>query len=155
MKKILILLLFALAIPGTNLRAQCIALGERAPEIKPTAWLGDKPPAEAPTTYVEFFSASNPAGIASLKHLQTLTSKFGTKLRVIVVSRDKEETLAPIVAPYLSPRFAVALDPQGRLFSAYGVSYIPFGVLLDARGRALWQGNTRQLTEKIIRDGGQ
>lgn len=152
MKKILILLLLALAIPGAELQAQRIALGERAPEIKPASWLGDKAPAEAPTTYVEFFSASNPAGVASLKHLQTVASKFGTKMRVIVVSRDKKEAVAPIAAPYLSPQFAVALDPQGRIFAVYGVSYVPFGVLLDARGRALWQGNTQQLTEEIIRN---
>ena len=102
-------------------------------------------------TYVEFYSAACPSGEASLKQLHALTSKFGTKLRVIVVTRDKEEAVGPALAPYLAPRFAVALDPQGRIFTAYGVSYIPFGVLLDARGRALWQGNTRQLTEETIR----
>ena len=134
MKKILVLLLFALAMPCAALRAQRIALGERAPEIRPAAWLEGRAPAEA-----------------SLKQLHALTSKFGTKLRVIVVTRDKEEAVGPALAPYLAPRFAVALDPQGRIFTAYGVSYIPFGVLLDARGRALWQGNTRQLTEETIR----
>lgn len=151
MKKILVLLLFALAMPCAALRAQRIALGERAPEIRPAAWLEGRAPAEAPMTYVEFYSAACPSGEASLKQLHALTSKFGTKLRVIVVTRDKEEAVGPALAPYLAPRFAVALDPQGRIFTAYGVSYIPFGVLLDARGRALWQGNTRQLTEETIR----
>lgn len=36
------------------------------------------------------------------------------------------------------------------LFSAFNVQYVPFGVLVDSRNRALWMGNSLQLTPEII-----
>lgn len=149
MKRILMLLLFALTVPAAG-AAQQIALGERAPEIRPAAWLGGRQPDNAPMTYVEFFVESNPACRTSLERLKELTSKLDTKLRVIVVAREKEERIAPLLAPYLSPRIGVALDPEGKVFAAYGVSYVPFGVLTDGRNRALWMGNSLQLNEQVI-----
>lgn len=149
MKRILLLALLALTIPAAA-AAQNIALGERAPEIRPAAWLAGRQPAGASMTYVEFFVASNPACRTSLERLKDLTSKLGTKLRVIVVTREKEEQIAATLDPLLSPRMAVALDPEGRIFTAYGVSYVPFGVLTDARNRALWMGNSLQLNEQVI-----
>lgn len=148
MKRILWLVAFAL-IPTVG-AAQQIALGERVPELRPAAWLGDRQPDGAEMTYVEFFVASNPACRTSLERLKELTSKLGTKLRVVVVAREKEAQIAPVLAPYLSPRIGVALDTEGRVFAAYGVSYVPFGVLTDARNRALWMGNSLQLTEQVI-----
>ena len=44
----------------------------------------------------------------------------------------------------------VAFDDSGRSFAAYDVQYLPFGVLVSAKGRALWMGNPRQLTEAIL-----
>ena len=44
----------------------------------------------------------------------------------------------------------VAFDDEGRSFAAYNVQYLPFGVLVTAKGRALWMGNPRQLTEAVI-----
>lgn len=149
MKRILWLMLFALLAPAAG-AAQNIALGERAPEVRPSAWLGDRQPAGAEMTYVEFFVASNPACRTSLERLKELTSKLGTKLRVVVVAREKEEQIAPVLVPYLSPQIGAALDPEGKIFAAYGVSYVPFGVLTDARNRALWMGNSLQLTEQVI-----
>lgn len=150
MKKCLVLLLFALAVLPATAPAQRIALGERAPEIRPAAWVGEAAPAAAAKTYIEFFAADNPAGTKSLQRLHELAAKAGSGLRVIVVTRDREEVVAPLVEAYLSPRFAVALDPQGKIFTAYGVRYVPFGVLTDARNRALWQGNSLQLTGEVI-----
>ena len=41
-------------------------------------------------------------------------------------------------------------DTGGRIFSAFNVQYVPFGVLVDSRNRALWMGNSLQLTPEII-----
>ena len=34
--------------------------------------------------------------------------------------------------------------------TAFGVSYLPFGVLTDAKNRTLWMGNSLQINEKLI-----
>lgn len=150
MKKNLLLILLALALPVASAMAQSIALGERVPEVKPSAWLGGQQPSVAAMTYIEFFHSSNPACITSLERLKSLTSKLGTKLRVIIVTQEKEEKVAPLLTSYLSPAMVVALDTQGRIFAAYEVTYVPFGVLTDAKNRALWLGNSLQLDEQVI-----
>lgn len=96
MKKVLLTLLLALALPVAAAVAQNIALGERVPEVKVPAWLGGEKPAATPRlTYVEFFHSSNPACTASLEQLRAITDKLGAKLRVVVVTRENEEKIAP------------------------------------------------------------
>ena len=82
MKKVLLTLLLALALPVAAAVAQNIALGERVPEVKVPAWLGGEKPAATPRlTYVEFFHSSNPACTASLEQLRAITDKLGAHLR--------------------------------------------------------------------------
>ena len=151
MKKVLLTLLLALALPVAAAVAQNIALGERVPEVKVPAWLGGEKPAATPRlTYVEFSHSSNPACTASLEQLRAITDKLGAKLRVVVVTRENEEKISPLLSPFLSRHISVALDTGGRIFSAFNVQYVPFGVLVDSRNRALWMGNSLQLTPEII-----
>lgn len=148
MKRILLILLaMAALLPA---RSQNIALGERAPEIKIQKWLDGREPAEAPMTYVEFYHSSSKASTASLERLRKLSAELGDELRIIVLAHEPEKKIAPQLTPFLTKHLGVGFDPNGKLFAAYGVSYIPFGVLLGPRGRALWMGNTLQLTPEII-----
>lgn len=148
MKKILLILLATAALSPAW--SQNIALGERAPEIKIQKWLDGREPAEAPMTYVEFYHSSNRASTSSIERLRKLSEELGDGLRVVILVREPERKIAQQLAPYLSPHLGVGFDPNGKLFAAYGVSYVPFGVLLGPRGRALWMGNTLQLTPEII-----
>ncbi len=125
-------------------------LGEKAPEIKPSAWLDERQASGAPLTYIEFFHPSNKACAASLTQLKKLSDKLGAKMRVIIVTQEKEEKIADVLKPYLSTRIAVAIDSSAKIFTAYGVNYVPFGVLTDAKNRVLWIGNTLQLNEETI-----
>ena len=111
MKKILLILLLAALLPFAAADAQNIALGERVPELKVPAWLdGQKPAATPRLTYVEFFQSSNAACITSLKQLRAMTDKLGTKLRVVVITQEKEDKIGPLLRPYLSPQISVAID---------------------------------------------
>lgn len=148
MKKILLILFFALTASVTGAMAQKTALGERAPEVKPSAWLDGRQPASAKFTYIEFFVASNKACVQSLENLRKIADK--SEMRIIVVARESEEKAAAVLSSYLSPRLGVAIDPDGKVFSAFGVTYVPFGVLTDSKNRVLWIGNTLQFTPAII-----
>ncbi len=147
-----IMILCALLLSCTALRAQNIALGQRTPELRVGEWLEGRQPAAAPLTYIEFFHSSSPRCAEALDRLAGLQAELGNRLRVVVLTREAADKAAPLLAPRLSPRFGVGLDPQGKLFAAFGVNYVPFGVLVDAKGRALWMGNTLQLTRRIIED---
>ena len=149
MKKVLLIWLLAAGFTSAGATAQNIALGERVPELKAQAWLDDRQPAPAPMTYIEFYHSTNPACKTSLERLKELTGKLGTKLRVIVVTKEDAAKIAPLLRPYLSERLTVVLNAE-KGFTAFGVTYLPFGVLTDAKNRALWMGNSLQINEKLI-----
>ena len=149
MKKVLLILLSALGLGPVSATAQNIVLGERVPELKAQSWLDDRQPAPAPVTYVEFYHSSNPSCVTSLERLKELTGKLGTKLRVIVVTKEDAAKIAPLLRPYLSKQITAVLNAE-KGFTAFGVTYVPFGVLIDAKNRALWMGNSLQINEKMI-----
>ena len=149
MKKVLLILSFAAVAAAGGAAAQNIVLGDRVPELKISKWLDDNQPEAAPATYIEFFHSSNPACIASLKRLKEITDKTGAKLRVIVVTKEEAAKVTPLLRPYLSKRIGAALGTE-KAFTAFGVTYVPFGVLTDARNRAMWMGNSLQFNEKLI-----
>ena len=149
MKKALLILLSAWILTPSGAEAQNIILGEKVPELKAAGWIDNRHPAPAAVTYLEFFHSSNPACIASLKRLKALASKPKSPLRVIVVTREDTARIAPMLRPHLSERVSATIHAE-RGFSAFGVTYVPFGVLIDTRNRALWMGNSLQFNEKLI-----
>lgn len=149
MKKILATCLLALSAAAAP--AQTVALGERVPDLKIQTWLGGQQPAEALLTYIEFFQPSSAASLASLENLQALSRKLGTKLHVIVVSREKEPATLTLLTPYVSEAMSMGIDPAGRAFTAFGIRYVPAGVLVDAKKKALWMGNSSQVNEQLLR----
>ena len=116
--------------------SQNVALGEKTPDLKVKSWLDDRMPVPGRTFLLVFFHSTSRPAVESLAHLQELGRKFGDRVNVVVVVRESPE--------------AVAFDDSGRSFAAYDVQYLPFGVLVSAKGRALWMGNPRQLTEAIL-----
>ena len=149
MKKVLLIWLLAAGFASAGATAQNIALGERVPELKIQTWRDNRQPEPAPTTYIEFFHSTNPACKTSLERLKEITGKSGTKLRVIVVTKEDAAKVTPLLRPYLSKRIGAALGTE-KAFTAFGVTYVPFGVLTDARNRAMWMGNSLQFNEKLI-----
>ena len=149
MKKALLILLSAWVLKPADAEAQNIVLGEKVPELKAAGWIDDRHPGPARVTYVEFFHSSNPACVLSLKRLKTLAGKSDVPMRVIAVTREDTARIAPILRPYLSERVSATYHAD-RGFTAFGVTYVPFGVLIDARNRALWMGNSLQVNEQLI-----
>ncbi len=150
MKRRVSILLATLMLPFGAAMAQNIILGEKTPEIKAVTWLDDHQANAAQWTYIEFYHPTNKACQTSLGQLKKLTEKMNTKLRIVVITQESADKVAEALRPYLSPQIAVGIDTQGKVFAAYGISYIPFGVLTDAKNRALWIGNSLQFNEKTI-----
>ena len=148
MKKVLLIVLFVTGI-ACGAAAQNIVLGERVPELKAAAWLNDREPVPAPMTYIEFFHSSNPSCITSIKRLKALVSSMDQPINIVVVTKEDAEKVASLVKPLLGERIYVALHAD-RGFEIFGVAYVPSGVLVDPRNRALWMGNSLQFTEKTI-----
>ncbi len=137
MKRVLLLLTVVFCTLGAS-HAQNIVIGERAPELKSVTWLASRNPAAADLSYLVFFHSSNKGCTASLDALRDLSNKLGSKLRIIIITQEDSEKIAPILTPYISERIGVALDHDKKVFGSFGVDFVPFSVLIDAKNRVLW-----------------
>lgn len=86
----------------------------------------------------------------ALDALRDLSNKLGSKLRIIIITQEDSDKIAPILTPYISERIGVALDHDKKVFGSFGVDFVPFSVLIDAKNRVLWMGNPQSMTSSFI-----
>ncbi|MDO5383881.1 MAG: redoxin domain-containing protein, partial [Rikenellaceae bacterium] len=87
-----------------------------------------------------FFSRSD----LSMKRLPTVDDfarNYGKKLNVVVIGCETKDKIQSVMDGK-GYAFAVAVDNEHKTFTAYGAQFVPYGVLLDARGKVLWFGNS-------------
>lgn len=146
-----ILLLIVALVWGFATRAQEIVIGERVPDFRPTEWLGAHPSEDdRRATLLIFYHTESQPCVESLPHIDSLARSM-EQVRVIMVAMEAKERIAPLLARYMSERFYVAIDRSGRVFTNYGIRYVPFGVLVDSKGRAQWIGNPTLATPESIK----
>jgi hypothetical protein len=145
MKKIIWLLATLLGLGSWVAQAQNIVIGQKSPELKNIEWLEGHEPVETELTCIVFFHSSNRSSIEALRHVDEMAESECGRLRIIVVTQEPVEKIEPMLKPYLSERLGVVLDPKKKVFGAFGVHYVPLGVLLNARNRVEWVGNPQQL----------
>ena len=131
--------------PGTKHRHRRTSPGTQKRHLaripKPTA---------ADLSFLVFFHSSNKGCTASLDALRDLSNKLGSKLRIIIITQEDSDKIAPILTPYISERIGVALDHDKKVFGSFGVDFVPFSVLIDAKNRVLWMGNPQSMTSSFI-----
>ena len=150
MKKVLLILSFAAVAAAGGAASEY-----RARRPRPRAQnleMARRQPAGGRTRDLHrvFFHSSNPACIASLKRLKEITDKTGAKLRVIVVTKGRTPRKSRRCSGPISRSGSARPSARKKAFTAFGVTYVPFGVLTDARNRAMWMGNSLQFNEKLI-----
>lgn len=146
-----ILLLIVALVCGFASRAQEIVIGERVSDFRPTEWLGAHPSEDdRRATLLIFYHTESQPCVESLPHIDSLARSM-EQVRVIMVAMEAKERIAPLLARYMSERFYVAIDRSGRVFTNYGIRYVPFGVLVDSKGRAQWIGNPTLATPESIK----
>ena len=134
--------------------AQNVVIGEKLPETRFRKWLMDLQPEAADYTCMIFYHSESPLCRQCLRRVKNMVSKYGTKLNVIIVTKEDYDTAGVTLTEHLGDRMAVAFDDGGRAFRYFGVKFIPFCVISDRKRRAVWCGNgitlTEQITDRII-----
>lgn len=148
MKKLITLIVLTI-VATSSLWAQKLVIGERAPELKVKEWVDKKPTVESQAKLIEFFYSASKPSIDRLRILDELSEKYKTKLLVIIIAKEDREKIVQVVNPG-SRKFYTALDDAGKSFSSYGVQFVPFSVIVDARGKVLWMGNSASLSDEVI-----
>lgn len=128
--------------------AQKLAIGERAPELQVSEWLTEKP-ADGKAQLVDFFHTSSSEAASVLSQMNSFADNYASKLSVVVVAREAASKVRPALMEG-SPKYSAAIDDDGKTFAAFGVNVVPFAALTDSRGKVLWFGNPKQLTNEML-----
>lgn len=126
---------------GFSARAQRVALDERVPKIKIHSWLDNAVPRKSQYTYIEFVHSTTLPCIESFLKIRERAERFGPNLGVMFITAEKPENINSLLRECSGEYIGTALDTNGDIFAAFGVTYVPFGVVVDSRGKALWFGN--------------
>lgn len=128
--------------------AQKLAIGERAPEISVGEWLTPKPHANK-ARLIYFYHSASPQSAAMLPELNRYAENFADWLEVVVIARETKEKVQAALMDN-KPKYYAAIDSDGKTFAAYGVKVVPFGVIVDAKGKIMWFGNPAQLDNSAL-----
>ncbi|MBO7300351.1 MAG: TlpA family protein disulfide reductase [Tidjanibacter sp.] len=148
MKRILILIFTLL---GTlSLSAQRVDVGARAPRIRGVEWISDEPEKSKRALMVEFFHSSNEDCREHIDHLNALASDYRHEMDVVMLTREPAEQVAYMLL-HEYQFFYVATDESGDMFRSFGVSHVPFAVIINPKGTIVWMGNPLTLNNKTLK----
>ncbi|MCC8034475.1 MAG: redoxin domain-containing protein [Rikenellaceae bacterium] len=147
MKKLIFVLAALLFTTGAG--AQKLAIGEKAPELRISEWLWGGPSDDSKARLIEFFHPGSSQCAARIGNISAIARKFSEELNVILISKEPAESVRKVTGK--DGTYFAAIDDGGKTFEAYSVRFVPFGVLIDRRGRVVWFGNPVSLTESQIK----
>ena len=150
MVKFRIIILALLLCSAVSASAQRVALGERIPKIKAERWLDDKSPEKSKYTYVEFVHSRTVPCLQTFLQIQSDNAYFGDNLRAIIITKESPEQISAELRKCVTEYVNVAFDVEGEIFRDFGVHYVPFGIIIDHRRKALWFGNPITLKEDFL-----
>lgn len=140
MKKILIVI-GILLLTASGAGAQQLINGEKAPDLKIGDWISKTQLESGKPTLIEFFFSRSDQSMKRLPVMDDFARNYGKKLNVLVLSCETKEKMNSITDGK-GYAFVIALDNENKTFTAYGAQFVPYGALLDARGKVLWFGNS-------------
>lgn len=152
MKKIALLILFVIITIGDTL-AQRLVYNQKAPEIVVKSTLkGDKIPKSKPI-YIEFFSTNCSDNKRQLRSLSNLSKSYGDQIYFAIITKDNLEDVEAYFSNYAKEydlNFSILLDNAGASFTNFNIKFIPNAVLIDSKGRFIWQGKSSNIDENTI-----
>ena len=107
-------------------------------------------PKEKPLFFVDFWATWCVPCIHVSTYLNTLQEQFRDDLYIVSLTKEPSNIVRPFLEKHPT-RLAVSIDYEGTNFNNYKVKVLPYGILFNAKGDILWQGNPANITPKIIR----
>lgn len=128
---------------------QRVIFGEKAPSISTVEYLIDNKVSQGKSTYIEFFMVDSPHSLEQLEYFEAFAARYCESINFIIISRDDRGRLREFFGGRELP-FSVAYDSEGKVFSLYGVNYVPSSALIDKKGDFIWQGRSSELTDVTL-----
>jgi cytochrome c biogenesis protein CcmG, thiol:disulfide interchange protein DsbE len=129
-------------------------LGKKAPKFESEKWLTTVPNTKGKFVLIDFWATWCGPCRKAIPELNTIQKKFGDKLVVIGLSDETEAAVRKMTSPKIS--YSLAIDSQGRMKKAVGVTGIPHVLIMDPDWIVRWEGypllDGHELTEKVVED---
>lgn len=149
------MLSLALLATGTAL-AQKMVIGSRIPDFRGVHWLTSAPagPGSGQTApmLVEFYDPDNATSARFFPKLADIWQKYGngdSGIRIVVLVARKGPAADKLLKEY-GDRYHIGTDPDGKVYQAFNVQFLPYTILVDSKGELYWQGNLVNITDAVL-----
>lgn len=137
---------------GKKLWAKSV-LNEKAPELKVTEWISEKPDTKGKFVLVDFWATWCGPCRKAIPELNEIQKQFKDDLVVIGLSDETAEKVKAMKEPVIE--YYHGVDPQATMKKSLEVQGIPHVILIDPKGIVRWEGfpllEGHELTTKIVK----
>lgn len=132
--------------------AQNIRLGERIPTIDVHSSMGTALDLiDKEFVCLVFIHSNSLPCIEALDTFRSTTNKVADKMAIVLLTAEQRSAEQDIVARFVDSNTTVAFDKEHKTFNAFGIHYVPFGVIYDTKRRhTQWLGSIQQLDEQTL-----
>ena len=128
--------------------------GRTAPPFVVDRWISPEPDARGKIAIIDFWATWCGPCIKAIPHMNQLAEQFRGKVECVGISDESKSAFETgIEKKNLKGsdfRYALALDPKGRMKSAFNVRGIPFVAVMSTDWVVRWQGHPASLTSSIV-----
>lgn len=148
MKRYLLVLLVLLFCSVTTY-GQRLMIGEKLPDMNSVEWLERQPVNNKRAYVIEFLHTKSQPSANRLDVLADIAKNM-PRLDIITIFKEPQGAVTTFVGAQRSNLYS-AIDEGGKIFTKYGIRFVPFSIVVDHKGIILWFGNSSLLTESRIR----
>lgn len=149
MKKELSIIVLSLIMMSTFVaRGQQLVIGSKVPEFKGVEWKTSAPVSGKPM-YVEFYQSTNATSQKLFPKLKNVKDT-NREISIVVLMREDNDATRALITEF-GASYSFGYDPQGKIYDALGVRFVPFSMVIDAKGNLYWQGNLSNLSNETIK----
>ena len=123
-------------------------LNRLAPAVVAEKWLTQPPNLTGKFVLLDFWGTWSVPCQQSIPKLNAFYNTFKDRLVVIGISDEKEPEVRKMTDPKID--YFVAIDPQHRASSTFGVERVPHALLLDPKGVVRFEGHPGYLDERKL-----
>lgn len=132
--------------------AQKLVIGSEVEDhkkVESLEWLSE-PQNRSSIWIIDFYAANNPTAVSFYdENISRIHSTVGGRAEIVLMTSKGSSEFSSL-AERDGSKYAFAIDKKGEFHKLFGVRYIPFTVIVNHKGKILWQGNLSTLSDKII-----